>query len=54
MKVITIVAIALALFAVAARPGPNPLVGSWKLVSYEDKDANNNLFSPTAKPLQAY
>lgn len=49
MKAITIVAIALALFTVAARPGPNPLVGSWKLVSYEDKDANNNSVFPYGK-----
>jgi hypothetical protein len=49
MKTIFVLAAALAFSASAAAPKHATLVGSSQLISYEDKDENNNLIFPYGK-----
>ena len=49
MKIVTILIAALAFPMFPVSPKQTTLVGSWKLISYEDKDANNNSVFPYGK-----
>jgi Lipocalin-like domain len=49
VKIVTILLAALAFPMFAVSPTPTGLVGSWRLISYEDKDANNNSVFPYGK-----
>ena len=49
MKIISVLAAALAFSPLAAGPTHTTLVSSWQLISYEDKDENNNVVFPYGK-----